>query len=132
MQQLRPKKLTRLIVKEAYEAGARKVITQISDELLTRYAYDYQSVETLEEVPSYVVEMNRYYVDQGACFINVISPVIGVNEGIDASKMAKSLTASQKAVPFLREYTMGNKGQWTIVAASNQVWAEAVFPRIKG
>lgn len=126
------KELTRLIVKEAYEAGARKVITQISDELLTRYAYDYQSVETLEDVPSYVVETNRYYVDQGACFINVISPVIGVNEGIDASKMAKSLTAGQKAVPFLREYTMGNKGQWTIVAASNQIWAEAVFPELKG
>ncbi len=126
------KELTRLIVKEAYLAGAKKVITQWSDEEISRYAYDYQSVESLEEIPSYVIEQNRYYVDNGACFINVISPVIGVNQGVDASKMQKTLTASQKAVPFLREYTMGNKGQWTIVAAANPVWAEAVFPELKG
>ena len=126
------KELTRLIVKEAYEAGAKKVITQWSDDYLTRYAYDYQSVETLEEVPGYAIETNRYYVDNNACFINVISPMIGVNQGVDPVKMAKSLTATQKALPFLREYTMGNKGQWTIVAASNTVWAEAVYPNLKG
>ncbi|MDY0210775.1 MAG: aminopeptidase [Acholeplasma sp.] len=126
------KELTRLIVKEAYLAGAKKVITQWSDDYLTRYAYDYQSVETLEEIPNYSIEQSRYYVDNNACFINVISPMIGVNQGIDPVKMAKSLTASQKAVPFLREYTMGNKGQWTIVAASNPVWAEAVYPDLKG
>lgn len=126
------KELTRLIVKEAYECGAKKVIVQWSDEQITRYAYDYQSVETLEEVPNYVIETNQYYVDNGACFLNVISPVIGVNEGVDATKMAKALTSTQKALPFLREYTMGNKGQWTIVAASNPIWAEAVFPSLKG
>ena len=126
------KELTRLIVKEAYLAGASKVITQWSDEEITRYAYDFQSIEVLEDVPNYIIETNRYYVEQGACFINVISPVIGVNKGVDPTKMAKSLTAAQKAVPFLREYTMGNKGAWTIVAASNPVWAEAVFPNLKG
>ena len=66
-------------MKEAYEAGAKKVITQWSDDYLTRYAYDYQSVETLEEVPGYSIETNRYYVDNNACFINVISLMIGVN-----------------------------------------------------
>lgn len=126
------KELTRLIVKEAYLAGAKKVITQWSDEYLSRYAFDYQTIETLEEVPSYVIEQNRYYVDQGACFINVISPVIGVNSGVDPVKMSKASQAAQKAVPFLREYTMGNQGQWTIVAASNEIWAEAVFPELKG
>ena len=86
----------------------------------------------MEEVPGYSIETNRYYVDNNACFINVISPMIGVNQGVDPVKMAKSLTATQKALPFLREYTMGNKGQWTIVAASNTVWAEAVYPNLKG
>ena len=61
------KELTRLIVKEAYECGAKKVIVQWSDEYLTRLAYDYQSVETLEEVPNYIIETNQYYVNQGAC-----------------------------------------------------------------
>ena len=114
------KELTRLIVKEAYLAGASKVITQWSDEEITRYAYDFQTIEVLEDIPSYIIETNRYYVEQGACFINVISPVIGVNAGVDPTKMAKSLTAAQKAVPFLREYTMGNKGAWTLLQHQTQ------------
>ena len=62
------KELTRMIVKEAYLAGAKKVIMQWGDEHISRFAYDHQSIETLEDIPNYVIEQNRYYVDNNACF----------------------------------------------------------------
>ena len=48
--------LARLMTKAAYEKGARKVSINWVDDALTRYAYEYESQETLNEVPDWLVE----------------------------------------------------------------------------
>lgn len=128
---LESKELTREIVKEAYEAGARKVIVDWADEYTSKYAFLYMNDEALMEVPEYVIEKNRYYVDKTASLISVVSPLIGVNADLDPKKMQLSMRASQAKLGFMREYTMGNEAPWTIVAASNPVWAKKVFPNLK-
>lgn len=119
--------LAREITKEAYEAGARKVIVEWNDPYVSRLALIHMNDETLQEVPEYVVDKAHYFVDHNACFINITSPTIGINKDVDPIKAQLSLKASQEKLKFLREYTMGNQGQWTIVAASNKVWAKEVF-----
>ncbi|MDD2575483.1 MAG: aminopeptidase [Acholeplasmataceae bacterium] len=122
------RELAREVVRAAYEVGARKVIIDWNDEYVTKYAYEHQDDDTLKEVPDYLVSKNQYYVDQNACFISITSPMPGLNKDIDSKKVQMAGIAAQQKLGFLREYTMGNKGQWTIIGASNKVWATKVFP----
>lgn len=122
------RELAREVVRAAYEVGARKVIIDWNDEYVSKYAYEHQDDETLKEVPDYIVSKNQYYVDQNACFISITSPMPGLNKDIDSKKVQMANIASQQKLGFVREYTMGNKGQWTIIGASNKVWATKVFP----
>ncbi|MDD2259936.1 MAG: aminopeptidase [Acholeplasmataceae bacterium] len=122
------RELAREVVRAAYEVGARKVIIDWNDEFVTKYAYEHQDDETLKEVPDYIVSKNQYYVDQNACFISITSPMPGLNKDIDSKKVQMAGIASQQKLGFVREYTMGNKAQWTIIGASNKIWATKVFP----
>ena len=122
------KELVRAITKAAYEAGAKKVHVQWSDDYVSRHGLDYQSVETLEEVPEWIVKQTQHFIDENACFISVTSPVPGLNKGIDPEKMQRSSIARMKKLNFFQTHMMGNKAQWTIVGAPNGVWAKKVFP----
>ncbi|HPD99953.1 MAG TPA: aminopeptidase [Bacillota bacterium] len=123
--------IARKVVKKAYEAGAKRVIINWRDELVGRYSYEYETIETLSDIPQYSIDRMRYFVDNGACVISIVSPIPGANKGVDPSKMQAAGIASSKALNFYREHMMGNRSQWTIIAASNPVWAKKVFPNME-
>lgn len=125
------KVLARKIVEKAYEVGARKVIVDWSDEYISRQTYLNLDDETLKEVPEYSINRAKYYVDNNACFINITSPMPGLFSDVDSNKVAMASRASQEKMMFLREYTMGNQGQWTIIGAANKIWAQKVFPELE-
>lgn len=126
------RELARLIVKAAYKRGAKRVTVQWSDDYVARTGYDEMSIETLEEIPNHVVDKYKHIVENDACVISIASPVPGLNAGVDPVKMQKAGIAFSKKMGFYREHMMGNHTQWSIVAAPNQVWAERVFPKLKG
>jgi aminopeptidase len=124
--------LARRVTKSAYIAGAKAVYINWRDELSGRYSYEYQTLETLQFIPQFSIDRLRFFVDNGACVISIVSPIPGANKGVDPSKIQAAGIASSKAFNFYREHMMGNRSQWSIIAASNQVWAEKVFPNLKG
>lgn len=124
------KEITREVVKEAYLAGAKEVFVQWSDEYVSHSNLSYQSIETLMDVPHWLIMSYKDFVDKGACFISISSPAPGLNKDIDPEKGQKSGIALQKAIHFFREHLMANKSQWTIIAAPNPVWATQVFPNL--
>jgi len=126
------KELARLIVKAAYDKGAKKVSVQWSDPYVARSGWDGMSIETVQEVPEWTIEKYKYFVEQGGCVISIASPIPGLNAGVDPMKMQKSGIARMQKLKFYQDHMMGNHAQWTIVAAPNQVWAEKVFPELKG
>jgi len=116
------------VVKAAYKAGAKRVFVMWEDADIARMELEYQSEETLQDIPQYSIDRYKYFIDQGACIIHVISPVPGLTSDLDPQKQQAYSTASAKAYSFVYEYMMGNKAQWTIIAAANPVWAQKVFP----
>ncbi len=122
--------ITRKVTKYAYEAGAKKVVVNWRDDILSRYAVEYQSLETLKDIPKYHVDKFHYLVDNGGCVISIVSPIPGANSGLDSTKLQTSNIALSKSVQFYREFMMGNKSQWTIIAAANPIWAKKVFPNL--
>ncbi len=122
--------IARKVTKYAYEAGAKKVVVNWRDDILSRYAVEYQSLETLKDIPNYHIDKFHYLVDNGGCVISIVSPIPGANKGLDSNKLQTSNVALSKSIQFYREFMMGNKSQWTIIAAANPIWAKKVFPEM--
>ncbi|VEU82853.1 aminopeptidase [Acholeplasma hippikon] len=123
--------LTREVAKQAYIAGAKKVHIIWSDERISKFSYDYADVEALKEMPQHSIDQYKYFVDNNAAFISIVSPVPNAMAGVDSKKMQEVQMATMKPIQFFREHTMGNKSQWTIVAASNPTWATKLFPGVE-
>ena len=121
----------RLLVKEAYEAGARYVEVNWSDTELTRLDYTYQTKETLEEVPQWAFDRRKTNNDAGACYLTVRSDAPGALDGLDPEKIhAASVAVSRKMRP-LRAYTMNNEGQWCVLGLPSPEWARKIFPDLE-
>lgn len=126
------KELARLITEEAYKAGAKSVRVNWSDDYVSHSGYLHKTEETLQEVPEWFVDKYQKFVEDGGCVISITSPIPGLNADVDPKKMQVASIANMKALQFYRNHMMGNRAQWTIVAAPNTVWAERVFPDLKG
>src|SRR5690554_1514825 len=90
------KELARAITKEAYLVGASEVFVQWGDDYVGRMGYEYQSIETLEEVPNWAIERTKHFMDKGACMISITSPIPRLNAGVDPVKMQKAGLAMSK------------------------------------
>lgn len=125
------KELTREVVEEAYLAGAKKVSVIWGDEVLGNKSMTHMTIDELINIPPWQIDQYKGYVEDGSCFISITSPMPGLNKDIDPKKSQAVGMAMQKALSFFSKHTMGNKTQWTIIGASNPVWAKIVFPELE-
>ncbi|MCL2522128.1 MAG: aminopeptidase [Erysipelotrichales bacterium] len=123
--------LTRLIVKKAYNAGAKSVIVNWADDAVTKMGYQYRSLETLSEVPDFLVERVKYITEVDSCVISIVSGSPDLLKDIDPMKLQKANQAMSAKVDFYRTFMMKNSAQWTIVAYPSKEWANKVFPNDK-
>lgn len=124
--------LAHLIVKEAYKAGAGKVMIKWSDTFAQREFLEHASDEFLENVPKFAKEEAQYIADHRCCRISVMSEDPGAFGGIDQKRVAAYQSANGKALMPVRQATQNNDLSWTVVAAASPAWAERVFPDLKG
>ncbi len=124
--------MARAVAHEAYAAGAGEVRMIWQDPYISHDALIYRSAEDLANIHDSFVEMYHEIIDAGACLVAIVSPVPGLNSDTDPEKSHAIMKATQEKLGFYREYTMGSKGQWTIIGAPNVHWAEKVFPNLKG
>jgi len=89
-------------------------------------------IETLQIIPEWFVSKYQQFVDDGGCVISISSPIPGLNAGVDPKKMQARGIAASKALQFFQNHMMGNRAQWTVIAAPNEVWAKRVFPELDG
>lgn len=122
------KDIVRKVVEEAYLAGAKRVFVSWADDYVTHSNLSFMTVGELQNISPWVIDQYKDFVDQGAAFISIVSPMPGLNSDIDPLKAQAVDISMQKALGFFREHTMGNLTQWTIIGASNPVWAKKVFP----
>ncbi len=125
------KEMTRYAVEAAYEAGAKEVVVNYKDDLISRMHYEYQTEETLCDVPDWMVEQKVSKLREGAATLHIISDTPGVLGGIDAQKISAVYRVLNERYKEASEITMANKVQWAIVAVPNVRWAKQVFPQLE-
>ncbi|MFG6113944.1 aminopeptidase [Halobacillus sp. MO56] len=119
---------TRMVVKKAYEMGAKTVHINWSDDAITRTKYEYESKETLAEVPQWKVDMYDYFAEGGAAILSIRSTDPDLLKGIDGEKIAAANKAGAQAMKNFRSFTMNDRIQWSIVSIPITTWAQKIFP----
>lgn len=122
--------LVRLIVKQAYEAGARFVKINWSDDVVTRLRYDMAAEESFLDEPKWYAGEMLEYVENGAAVLHVISSDPDLLKGVSTQRLTNHQKAYGKAMSKYREMQMSDKFSWSIVAVPSKAWADKVFPNL--
>ncbi|WP_334071178.1 aminopeptidase [Paenibacillus sp. A14] len=122
--------LVRLIVKQAYEAGARFVKVNWSDDTVTRLRYEKAANESFLDEPKWYAGEMLEYVENGAAVLHVISSDPDLLNGVDPQRITNHHKTYGKAMSKYRELQMSDKFSWSIVAVPSRAWAAKVFPEL--
>lgn len=119
----------RLVVDEAYKAGALEVTVDWSDQEISKMHYQYQSEETLSELLPWQEEKIKQRVKDLPAMIHLASQDPDGMKGIDQEKVRK---VRINQYPLVKKYNdqMENNYQWTIAAVPGKMWAKKVFPDV--
>lgn len=122
--------LVRLIVKEAYNEGARFVKVNWSDDTVTRLRYDMAADESFLDEPKWYAGEMLEYVENNAAVLHVISADPDLLNGVKAERLTNHQKTYSKAMSQYRQLQMANYFTWSIVAVPSKAWAAKVFPHL--
>lgn len=118
----------RMCVKEAYDAGAKEVFVKFNDDYIAKMHYEYQDIDTLVDIPQWRIDEYADYISKDFCALSIYAPSPGLMKDVDGSKIAAASKASGEALKAYREFTMANRGQWSLISLPTKEWAKVVFP----
>ena len=122
--------LARLIVKNAYEAGASQVMLRWADDTILRDQVLNMELDELREVPAYKQAEMDDLVARRISRISVVSQDPGLFAGVDTKRIDAYQQYDRKLLFGLRQVAAANKISWTVVAAAEAPWAAKVFPEL--
>lgn len=122
---------TRLVVKKAYEAGAKNVTVNYSDPVQSRTRYELAPDEAFTEYPEWSVVQRNEIIDNQGSFLWIDAEDPDLLTGIPAKRLSDTQKAAGKALARYRQAVGSDKVAWSIVAIPSQKWAAKVFPDLE-
>jgi aminopeptidase len=120
---------TRMLVEEAYKAGAKNVFVQYLDDEVTLSRYAHASPEALEYGPKWFMDAVAEQIFAGAAYLRVFGTDPALLKDVDKAKIGIASKAQAIAGKRLSESVTGaTDGSFCIVGHSSPGWAKAVFP----
>lgn len=118
----------RLLVREAYSAGAREVMMRWNDEVVTREKYLHAADDVFDSVRPWQADELNTLAQENAAFLSISSSDPDAMRGVDHDKMVRWGRATGSAFEVFNEMQMSDKIQWCIACVPNPAWAKKVFP----
>lgn len=122
---------TRLIVKKAYEAGAKRVDVNYTDEVNARAFYDYAPDEAFNEFPKWAAMQRDELIENKGALLWIDADNPDLLEGVSIDRISNFQKASGKALENYRKAVMNDVITWSIVAMPSEKWAAKVYPNLK-
>ena len=118
--------LARLCVRSAFEAGARDVQMNWTDDAVTRTRMELCSEEALTDHKSWQLRRYLDYAESegGVCVLHLIADDPELFAGLDGAKISRVNSANRAFMQPWREYTMNDRVQWSIAAMPSEPWAK--------
>lgn len=121
---------TRLVAQKAYQEGARDVVIQWKDELLSKIRFLHAPEEIFEEFPEWQKEFYLTYVHQGAAFLSIAASDPELMKDVNPVRITKVQKASNTALKDYRDRLMSNQNTWCVVSLPTAAWSQKVFPHL--
>lgn len=118
----------RLIVAEAYKAGAKNVVMEWTDDTIRKLFIENADEDIIGSVNPADRLRDDNLIDEYASRINVFSSSPNALEGVPEERLNAYQKAYDEYMAPVRRYTSSNRVAWTIVAAPTPEWASIVFP----
>lgn len=120
--------LVRLVVRAAYESGAKLVKVNYTDEQVTRLRYDLAPAESFLIPPKWQAQELEELARDNAAFLTIISADPDLLSGINPARIADNQRTHSSTMAGYRELLMGNHASWSGLAFASPSWAAKVFP----
>ena len=120
----------RMVAQAAYDAGARDVVMNYSDEKFSRIRYKSAALEVFETVPQWFVDKQNYFVDNQFAVISIYAEDPDLFADVDPTKIKTASAAVQKATEAYHMAMMNNQCRWCVVSVPTTGWAKKVFPGV--
>ena len=121
----------RVLVAEAYAAGAGHVTVIWGDDEVTRLTYEHVDAAYFEKTPAWQIEQLDSLARDGACFIFVEGADPEALRGVDPAKPAAASRARNSQCKIFRRGLDFNINPWCIAGAPVAAWARHVFPDLE-
>ncbi|HDR4863952.1 TPA: aminopeptidase [Bacillus cereus] len=118
----------RIVVKEAYKAGAARVHVNFSDEEMERAYFDYASDEEFNRFPEWIVKMNDELLERKGALLMIDAADPDKFTGISSDRLATYQKVAGAALRNNRNAVMKDSIAWSMVAVPSPKWASKVFP----
>ncbi|EDL62971.1 aminopeptidase [Bacillus sp. SG-1] len=118
----------RLVVKKAYETGAKHVYVNWNDDTVNLYKYDLAPDEAFTEFPEWKAKEMETLAENGAAFMSIVSASPDLLKGVNPERISNFQKAAGKAMDKYRSYIQSDKVSWSVLAAPSEKWAAKVFP----
>lgn len=118
----------RLLVKEAYDQGAKDVHIEWGDDTLTYLKMAHAPMEVLSNFPQWRADGLLAMVKKGYSLLSVYGPDPDLLNGIEPERIQATSQASARALSEYRNYVMNDRVTWSLIGYPTMAWAKKVFP----
>lgn len=120
--------LAKLIMKKAYELGAKHVEFMLNDDEMTLIRYKHGEDYVFEDFPGWKVDALESMYKDNYHHLFISAPDPELLKDIDGDIVAKSQKSASQAMAPIMKYRMTGITKWTIIATPSAPWAKSVFP----
>src|SRR5699024_3646361 len=119
---------TRIVVRKAYELGAKDVHINWADDEISLLRYENAPDEVIASFPEWRVKLLNEFAEDGAAVLNIRSTNPDLLKDIDPKRDASANKAAAEATKNFRKYTMNDLIPWSIISIPSKDWAQKIFP----
>lgn len=120
----------RLVAKYAYEAGAKDVHVEWSDEQLTLMRFLNADDSVFSQFPKWKADAFEQFAENNAAFLSISASNPELLKSVDQQRIANFNKARGIALKKYRQYIMNSIVSWSIVSIPTKDWAKKVFPKL--
>lgn len=117
----------RIVVRKAYEAGAKYVQVAWDDEAVTRIRFEAAKDDSFGYYPQWIASGKEQLAEAGGALLDFKVPNPDLYEGIDPTKVTAATRAASEARQKFLGYLRTNKITWCLAKLPTKAWSDKVF-----
>lgn len=123
--------LARLIMKKAYELGAKHVEFLLNDDKMSLIRYKHGKDYVFDDFPQWKVDSLEAMYKDNYHHLFILASDPELLKDIDGEKIAKNQKSASRAMSPIMKYRMTGITKWNIIAMPSPSWAKSVFPQLE-